>query len=75
MKIKCDEDSLKYLTHDGYTMSCSYGDNNIEIDYEFDLKTFTPIIDENSNIQANASFKEDINTRKNNLISQGYTCE
>ena len=75
LKIQCDEDSLKYISHDGYTIFCSYGDTNIQMGYEFDLKTFTPIVDENTNIQANANFNENVNNIKNNLISQGYTCE
>lgn len=75
LKLQCDNDSLKYLTHEGYTMACSYGENNIEISHEFDLKTFTPIVDGMTNIQANATYQQDLNTVKNNLISQGYTCE
>lgn len=72
---RCDEDSLKYLTHSGYTMACSYGDSKIEISHEFDLKTFKPIIEGTTNIQANASYQQDLSEIKANLLSQGYICE
>lgn len=72
---RCDEDSLKYLTHNGYTMACSYGDSNIEISHEFDLKTFKPIVEGTTNIQANATYQQDLSEIKANLISQGYTCQ
>lgn len=72
---RCDEDSLKYLTHDGYTMACSYGDSNIEISHEFDLKTFKSIVEGTTNIQANATYQQDLSEIKANLISEGYTCE
>ncbi len=75
LKQQCDENSLKYLTHKGYTMACSYGDANIEISHEFDLKTFTPIVEGTTNIQANATYQQDINTIKETLIAQGYTCQ
>jgi len=75
LKTQCDENSLKYLTHEGYTTSCSYDESNIEISYEFDLETFTPIIDGETNIKANATYKQDINTIKNDLTSKGYTCQ
>lgn len=75
LKKQCEEDSLKYITHSGYTIACSYNDVNIEINHEFDLETFTPIVDGTTNIQANATYKQDITTIKNTLISQGYTCK
>ena len=75
LKKQCDEDSLKYLTHKGYTMACSYGETNIEISHEFDLETFTPIVDGATNIQANATYQQSLDTIKDNLISQGYTCK
>ena len=75
LKQQCDEDSLKYLTHEGYTMACSYGENNIEISHEFDLETFTPIVDGATNIQANATYQQDIETIKADLASKGYTCQ
>jgi len=75
LKTKCDEDSLKYVTHEGYTMSCSYDDVNIEISHEFDLETFEPIVDGENNIEANVSYKDNIETVKNTLVSQGYTCQ
>ena len=56
-------------------MTCIYGDMNIEIGHEFDLDTFDPIVDGDTNIQANASFKQDINTVKDSLINLGYSCE
>lgn len=75
LKNKCNQDSLKYITHPGYTMACSYDDINIEISHEFDLEIFEPIVDGTTNIQANATYKENINTIKNTLISKGYTCQ
>lgn len=72
---ECDQNSLKYLTHEGYTMSCKYGDTNIEISHEFDLKTFTPIIDGITNIQANATYKQNIDLVKEDFIGRGYTCK
>lgn len=75
LKTQCDEDSLKYITRDGYTVACSYGDTNIEINHEFDLETFKPIIEGDINIQANASFKQDIGIIKSNLVQLGYICE
>ena len=55
-------------------MACSYGDTNITISHEFDLKTYTPIIDGTTNIQANAKYNQDINSIKSDLVSKGYTC-
>lgn len=75
LKRQCDEDSLKYLTHSGYTMACSYDNSNIEISHEFDLELFTPIINGGTSISANATYKQNIDEVKNNLISQGYTCQ
>lgn len=75
LKKQCDENSLKYVEHPGYTMECSYNDVNVEISHTFDLELFTPIIDGTTNIQANANYKQDITMIKNNLIAQGYTCE
>lgn len=74
LKTKCDEDSLKYLTHEGYTMSCSYDDVNIELGHEFDLEKFKPIIDGTTNITANATYKQNLDEVKSVLINQGYTC-
>lgn len=75
LKTKCSQDSLKYVTHPGYTMACSYDEINIEISHEFDLEIFEPIIDGTTNIQANATYKENVDTVKNTLISKGYTCQ
>ena len=75
LKQECDQNSLKYLTHEGYTMSCNYGDTNIEISHEFDLKTFTPIIDGTTNIQANATYKQKIDLVKEDFVGRGYTCK
>ena len=75
LKIKCDQDSLKYVTHPGYTMACSYDDNNIEISHEFELEIFEPIIDGTTTIEASVTYKENIDTVKNTLISKGYTCQ
>ena len=75
LKSQCDNDSLKYATHEGYSTACSYSDTTVEISNEFDLKTFTPIVDGDVNIQANATYQQDINTIRNNLTSQGYTCK
>lgn len=75
LKKQCEEDSLKYITHEGYTMACSHDGLNIEISHEFDLEIFKPIVDETTNIQANATYKQNIGTIKNTLIGQGYTCE
>lgn len=72
LKQQCDENSL-YLNHEGYTIACSYGENNIEISHEFDLESFKPIDD--ANIQANATYQQDINTIKAKLIEEGYTCQ
>lgn len=74
LKRKCDEDSLKYINNIGYTMSCNYSDNNIEISDTFELEIFETITDNNTIIQANVTYKQDINTIKDNLIIQGYTC-
>lgn len=70
---QCDEDSLKYLTHEGYTMSCHYSEGNIEISHEFELKKFTPILE--ANIEANAAYQQDLDTIITNLTNQGYTCK
>lgn len=75
LKKKCDEDSLKYVNNEGYTMSCNYSDNDIEISDTFELEVFKTIVDGNTTIESNASYKQDINTIKNTLISKGYTCE
>lgn len=75
LKKQCDEDSLKYITHEGFTMECSYDDVNLEISHSFDLETFKPIVDGSTTIDVDITYKQDINTVKNNLISQGFTCE
>lgn len=75
LKKQCNEDSLKYATHEGFTMECSYDDVNLEISHNFDLETFKPIIDGSTTIDVDLTYKQDLNTIKNNLISQGYTCE
>ncbi|MCI5967316.1 MAG: hypothetical protein MRZ42_02885 [Tenericutes bacterium] len=75
LKKKCDEDSLKYINNEGYTMSCNYSDNSIEISDTFELETFKTITDGTTVIEANTSYKQDINTVKSNLINQGYTCK
>jgi len=75
LKKECDDNSLKYVTHDGYSMACSYSDTNIEISHEFDLEIFKPIVDGSNKIEANAKYKQNINTVKNNLIREGYTCK
>lgn len=71
----CVEDVLKYLSYSGYTMACSYGDVNVEISDQFDLKTFKPIVDGTTNIQANATYQQNLNEIKATLTSQGYTCK
>lgn len=75
LKQECDQNSLKYITHPGYTMSCNYGETNIQISHEFDLKTFTPIVDGITNIQANATYQQNIDSLKQELISKGYICK
>lgn len=75
LKNQCDQDSLKYVTHDGYTMACSYDDTSINISHEFDLENFVPIVDGTTIIKANAGYGDNINTVKNSLISQGYSCK
>ncbi len=75
LKKECDENSLKYVEHPGYTMNCSYSDVGVEIGHTFNLEFFTPIIDGTTNIQANATYQQDVDTVKTNLISQGYVCE
>lgn len=75
LKKKCEEDSLKYLLNDGYTTACSYENLNIQISHEFDLETFATISDGDTIIEANVSYKQNIDEIKNNLISKGYTCE
>ena len=56
-------------------MSCNYSDNSIEISDTFELETFKTITDGTTVIEANTSYKQDINTVKSNLINQGYTCK
>lgn len=73
LKQQCDEKSLKYLNHEGYTIACSYGESNIEISHEFNLDKFKPI--EDDNIQVNATYQQDINTIKAKLIEEGYICQ
>lgn len=75
LKKECDDNSLKYLTHDGYSMACNYNDTNIVISHEFDLEIFKPIVDGTTNIQATTKYKQNINTVKNNLTKEGYTCK
>lgn len=71
---KCEEDSLKYLTHEGFSTSCSNDNLNILLNYEFDLETFKTITDGDVTISANSSYKQKIDDIKNNLITKGYTC-
>lgn len=73
LKQQCEEDSLKYLAHAGYTMSCNSGEMNIEISHEFDLESFKPI--EEANIQANATYLQNVDSIKIELTNQGYTCQ
>lgn len=75
LKNQCDVDSLKYASYAGYSMACSYSDVNIKISHEFDLELFKPITDGGTNILASASYKQNINTLKSTLESNGYTCE
>ena len=75
LKNQCDVDSLKYASYAGYSMACSYSDVNIKISHEFDLELFKPITDGDTNILASASYKQNINTLKSTLESNGYTCE
>lgn len=75
LKNKCDQDSLKYINREGYTMACSYSDKTIEISDTFELETFKTIIDGTTTIKANATYKQDIATIKSDLTSQGYTCK
>lgn len=74
LKNRCDNDSLKYVDKPGYTMSCSYNDNNIEITNTFDLETYEPII-EDDNIVVNAVYKQRVNTLKDKLVKEGYICQ
>lgn len=75
LKKQCDEYGLKYLTHEGFGIACSYDESNIEIAYEFDLETFKTITDGTTNIQANATYKDNIETIKSTLINNGYSCQ
>lgn len=75
LKAQCEENSLKYITNEGYTMACSYSDTSIEITHEFDLETYVTINDGDTTINANATYKQNIDEIKANLLSQGYTCE
>lgn len=74
-KDKCDNDSLKYLNRQGYTMSCSYSDTEVVIGDEFNLEVFMPIVDGDVTITANANYLENVNLLKNRLIENGYTCK
>lgn len=75
LKDKCNNDSLKYISREGYTMSCSYSDDSIEVGDTFELETFKTINDGATVIKSNATYQQDINDIKNNLINQGYNCE
>lgn len=75
LKKKCDEDVLKYVENPGYTMACSYNDENIEISNQFDLEIFKPFVDGVNNITSNTTYNKNIDEVKTEMTSKNYTCK
>lgn len=75
LKNQCDQNSLKYVEKKGYEIACSYNDNQVVMEDKFDLATFTTINDGMTKIEANASYKDKIDTIKKKMETLGYTCE
>ena len=75
LKNQCDQNSLKYVEKKGYEIACSYNDTQVIIEDKFDLATFTTINDGMTKIEANASYKDKIDTIKKKQETLGYTCE
>ena len=75
LKTECNENSLKYLDRKGYEIACSYNDNEVVMENSFDLSTFETITTGTTVIEANAKYKENVDSLKTRLVSLGYTCE
>ena len=75
LKAQCDEKGLKFINKEGFESACSYSDTEVVIENKFELKTFTPIQDGATIINANAEYETKLDSVKNNLVAQGYTCE
>ncbi len=75
LKTQCDEKGLKFIDKDGFESACSYSDTEVVIENTFDLEIFKPIQDGTTTISANAEYQAKLDTVKNNLVAQGYTCE
>ena len=75
LKVQCEDKSLKYLGRDGYSMICSSNDTEVTMGDEFDLEIYKVIYDGDTQIEANATYKEDISAVSKRLKDKGYTCE
>ena len=75
LKTQCNENSLKYVDKKGYETACSYNDNEVVMEDKFNLSVFSTIKDGTTIIDANAKYKEKIDTVKARLESLDYTCE
>ena len=74
LKTECNENSLKYVDKAGYEVACSYNDTEVVISDVFELKTYKTIQEGSKIIEANARYKENINSIKTRLESIGYAC-
>lgn len=75
LKNQCNENSLKYVEKKGYEIACSYNDTEVVMEDKFDLATFTTINDGMTKIEANAKYKDKIDTIKKKMASLNYVCE
>ena len=75
LKTECNDNSLKYIDRKGYEVACSYNDNEVVMENTFDLSTFETIASKATVIEANAKYKENVDSLKTRLESLGYTCQ
>ena len=75
LKDECNNNSLKYVEKKGFEVACSYNDTEVEISNKFDLSTFTTINDGMTKIEANAKYKEKVDSVKKRMAQANYTCE
>ena len=75
LKTQCNENSLKYVSKNGYEVACNYNDTEVVMEDKFDLAQFSTIKDGTTIIEANAKYKENVSSVKTRLESLGYVCE
>ena len=66
--------SLSYLGHPGLTILCNVNELSVETSNTYDLSIFSPINDDNISIEADATYKQNINDKRIEMINSGYDC-